>query len=273
MGQLKKQYRNFMLKPVADLVEHFSMYEQNFDVRLTNYSISVETNSEKYQFSDEPMSVQAFAMHAVINKDVGGEIRPMPERVKYFDFSGLKKIEQIPICYCVDINSAYLKSLEIEKIITPETFNTIDQKSRANKHAKINRLKAVGLFARAPTLIHYRGGEVEEITTKENPFAWVFFQACKTTGDAMMKIKKAEKNNYLMYWVDGIFVKENPEQAAAYLNKLGFECKIEKIENLRVLEGCVIYEKDGKSKFLFLPKSEKTNNHEFIDKINTAKIL
>jgi hypothetical protein len=262
-----------MLKPVTDIVAHFQLFESNFDVRLTNYSITLETNFEKYFFADEPISVQAFAMHATINKDVGGEIRPVPARIKYFDFSGLKNTEQIEKCYCVDINSAYLKALQLEGIITPETFKSIDEKSRASKHAKINRLKAVGLFARQPTTISYRAGEVEEITTKENPFSWVFFQACKTTGESMEAIKKAEKNNFLFYWVDGIFLKENPENAVNYLNSLGFECKIEEINNLKTIENAVIYEKEGKSKFLFMPQSEKINNANFVDRLNRAKTL
>ena len=270
---MKKTSRNFMLRPVADLISHFTLYERNFDVRLTNYSITVETNTEKYLFADEPISVQAFAMHAVINKDVGGEIRTAPRHIKYFDFSGLKDPEPIEECYCVDINSAYLKSLQLEGVISPETFKSIDEKSRKSKHAKMNRLKAVGLFARQPTVINYRAGQVEEITTKENPFSWVFFQACKTTGDAMEAIKKAQTNEFLMYWVDGIFLKSNPEAAVEYLNSIGFECKIEIINNLQIIEGAVIYEKEGKTKLLFMPQSEKINNREFLNQINNAKIL
>ena len=273
MSKTKKINRYFMLKPVTDIVAHFQLYEKNFDVRLTNYSITLETNIEKYFFADEPISVQAFAMHATINKDVGGEIRPVPSRIKYFDFSGLKNTEPIPECYCVDINSAYLKALELEGVITPETFATIDAKSRASKHAKMNRLKAVGLFARQPTVINYRGGEVEAITTTENPFSWVFFQACKTTGQYMEAIKKAQPAEFLFYWVDGIFLRENPQPAVNYLNSLGFECKIEIINNLRIIENAVIYEKEGKSKFLFMPQSEKTNNADFVARINRAKTL
>ena len=270
---MKKAHHYFMLKPVNDLVQHFKIYENDFDIRLTNYSITLETKNDKYHLADEPMSAQAFAMHAVINKDVGGEVRPIPSRIKYFDFAGLKKDEKIESCYCVDINSAYLKALQLENVITPETFAAIDQKSRASKHAKINRLKAVGLFARAPTLIHYKNGEVEDITTKENPFSWVFFQACKTTGNAMEAIKKIEKENYIMYWVDGIFLRDNPESAVNYLNSIGFECKTQKIDNLRVVGNAVIYEKENKSKLLFLPQTQKIENREFLSKINSSKIL
>jgi hypothetical protein len=273
MSKTKKINRYFMLKPITDIVTHFQQYESNFDVRLTNYSITLETNAEKYFFADEPISVQAFAMHALINKDIGGEIRQVPSRIKYFDFSGMKQAEPIEKCYCVDINSAYLKALQLEGIITPETFADIDKKSRASKHAKMNRLKAVGLFARQPTIISYRSGEVEEITTKENPFSWVFFQACKTTGKSMEAIKKSQSADFLFYWVDGIFLRSNPEPAVNYLNSIGFECKIEEINNLRIIENAVIYEKEGKSKLLFMPQTEKTNNYEFISRLNRAKTL
>jgi hypothetical protein len=62
------------------------------------------------------------------------------------------------------------------------------------------------------------------------------------------------QEKYLFYWVDGIFVKENPEIIVENLARQGFQSKIEIVENLRVYPKSIIYNKDGKEKILFLPQ-------------------
>jgi hypothetical protein len=68
--------------------------------------------------------------------------------------------------------------------------------------------------------------------------------------------------NYLFYWVDGIFMKENPQIIVDKLAEMGLESKIEIVENLRIYKKSLIYNKDGIEKVLFLPQvnGEKVNN-------------
>jgi hypothetical protein len=64
-------------------------------------------------------------------------------------------------------------------------------------------------------------------------------------------------NNFLFYWVDGIFIKDNPREIKEKIEKMGYACKIEKINNLEVFEKNIVYFKNGKEKILFLPIKEK----------------
>lgn len=260
-----------MLKNVGDVVQHFKRFFDKFSVQLSNYSLLVETEKEKTLFTDERMNPRTFAFYSMMKKDVGGEIRPAPPKVQYFDFSGLKKrgSYQVDECYSVDINSAYLQVLLNEGIITETTFNKIQSATTKSKTAKQDRLKSVGMFARVKCTILFSGDD-EKITTEENFYSWVFYTACHKTGEAMEKVKKEMKNEFLLYWVDGIFLTGNPEKAVSILSGLNFPAKIELIKNLRVEEGSVIYEKDGKTKILFLPRTNKTDANEFRKKTGRA---
>jgi hypothetical protein len=209
----------------------------------------------------------------MMKKDVGGEIRSIPDRIKYFSFAGLKPGEEIERCYSVDINSAYLQVLKNEGIITENTFKLINDKTKVSAEAKIDRLKSVGMFARNPLEIIYKNKKVFLCEPDENPYSWVFFEACKKTTDAMEKIKKEMKKEFILYWVDGIFLRGNQDRAVNILGELNFPAKIEIIDNLRVIDGAVIYLKDGKEKMLFLPSSQKESHKEFIQKTKHATIL
>lgn len=231
-----------------------------FKMKITNYTISAEVEGEKYFFADDPMNKTAFIFYNMMKKDVAGEIRPEAKNIKYFDFSGIKTGDKIKECYCVDINSAYLSVLKNEKIIKAQTFNAINKRTRKNDKVKMDRLKSVGMFASNPSIINFDNWEAAEITNEKNPFAWVFYTACQKTNEIMNSLID---ENFLFYWVDGIFTTKNPKKIADKIRKMGYACKIEKINNLEVYEKNIIYEKNGKEKILFLPIKEKKIKFNF----------
>jgi hypothetical protein len=225
-----------------------------FSMKITNYTISAEVEGEKYFFADEPMNKTAFVFYNMMKKDVAGEIQPEAQNVKYFDFSGVQAGDKIKSCYCVDINSAYLSVLKNEGIISKATFNKINERTRKNEKVKMDRLKSVGMFASNPSIIEFKNWEAANITTNKNPFSWVFYRACQKTNEIMTE---CIKDNFLFYWVDGIFVRDNPQEIKEKIEKLGYACKVEKIDNLEVFEKNIVYYKNGKEKILFLPVKEK----------------
>lgn len=226
----------------------------NFELKITNYTMSAKIDKQSYLFTDTPMSKASFIFYKMMLKDVGGEIRPEAKNIAYYDFSGITKGEKIENCYCVDMNSAYLTALKNEKIISKKTFNTINQRTSKNAKLKMDRLKSVGMFASSPTIINFQNSEAKKIENIKNPMAWVFYHACQKTTEI---IKQTINEDFLFYWVDGIFVKNNPERIKKEIEKMGFPCKIEKINNLRVGEKNILFNKEGKEKIIFLPIEKK----------------
>lgn len=250
----------FKPMPLQQIIDYANKeHDGNFTLKISNYTASVKAGKHNYLFSEDIIDTKAFRYYQKMNKEVAGEIREIPTNVKYHDFTGLVKSEEIiEDIICIDISSAYLSVLRNENIISENTFDWINSTSTKNKKAKTARLKSVGMFAKNPMKLIFEKGEIKEFDQTRNPFAWVFFLACQKTGEAMEKCKKELGDDFLFYWVDGIFFRNNTEKIPKILEilkTLGFNSKQENVRNLRKSEKTLLFEKDGKEKILFLPKT------------------
>ena len=264
MAKTKTTQHYFRKSNLAEIIDFGqNEFDGNFTLRVTNYTASIKAGNEKFFFANEPMDKTAFRYYQKINKELGGEIRETPGTIKYFDFSGMDRNQEITHLWCVDINSAYLSVLKNEKVITPETFGWINTTSRKNAKTKISRLKAVGMFAKNPLEVIYTNKEITKFSHERNPFQWVFFTACQKTGEAMELCKKELGDDYLFYWVDGIFTRKNPEKIVKILKTLGFQSKIEYVTKLKKTDKNIVFEKEGKQKILFLPQTYSEEIREF----------
>lgn len=254
-----KNKREFLLKDLNDLIDYFSD-ENTFKIRITNYSTKLEVNNDSFFFSDSKPDKEVFRLFNKMKSEIKGEIRLEERNYKYYNFSGLKSFTGD--CDSVDINSAYLSVLRNESIISQETYNYIFQRTQGSK--KENRLKAVGMFAKNPIEITYYKGKPLTIISKKEVYSWVFFLAVSETFKAMEAVKKELRKEFLFYWVDGIFLKNNSDKAVSILEKMNLSSKIEKIENLQNNDGLITYLKDNKEKMLFLPKNQKDEKYTLI---------
>jgi hypothetical protein len=73
-------------------------------------------------------------------------------------------------------------------------------------------------------------------------------------GEIMDEVKRRYKNTAIYYWVDGIAVSEDPWDVLCFIEHLGYQSKIEQITNCRLVNNWLCYDKDGKKKYLHLPK-------------------
>jgi hypothetical protein len=268
---MKKQTHHYYQMNLDEILNFGKeQYNGNFTLKLTNYTATMEVENKKYIFASENIDKKTFQFYNLINKNLGGEIRETPVKIKYYDFTGIHETK-IDNCFCVDINSAYLQVLKNENVIDEKTFLYIDQESRKTKGAKMARLKSVGLFAKNPISMIYENGEIKEFKQERNPFSWVFFLACQKTSEAMEIIKKEFPEEYLFYWVDGIYLRKNPEKIRQRLLQLGFPSKTENIKNLEKSEKNICYKKDNEEKILFLPKSYSEDISEI--KESLSKII
>jgi len=250
----------FKPMPLQEIIDFARKeHDGNFKLKISNYTASVKAGDHAYFFSEDVIDTKAFRYFQKMNKEVAGEIREIPTNVKYHDFTGLVKSEEtIEDIICIDISSAYLTVLRNENIISENTFDWINTTSRKNKKAKTARLKSVGMFARNPMELIFENGEIKNFEQNRNPFAWVFFLACQKTGEAMEICKKELGEDFLFYWVDGIFFRNNKEKIPIILEilkTLGFNSKQEIVSNLRKSEKTLLFNKEGKEKILFLPKT------------------
>lgn len=269
----KKKHTTFLLfENLSDLLPEFCQTYRDFTVTITNYSSKIETKDRKFLFTDGTGGAAPFIYHNQIKSQIGGEIRQYDRNFKYYDFSGIKPDQTFQDVFCVDINSAYLTVLRNEQIIDEKLYRDILKKTK-DPRKKMDRLKAIGMFARNQIVINFKNGEKQDIDPpKRNPYAWVFFTACKKTSEAMEVVKKEMRKDFLFYWVDGIFLKGNPDRAVEILKNLNFESKIELVSEIECFDNSIVFVKDEKEKLLFLPKNQKEELIPLKELLNFKKI-
>jgi hypothetical protein len=168
----------------------------------------------------------------------------------------------------IDINAAYPTALKNTGIISEETFNFL------MRLKKIQRLKAIGMLASSKFIYEFEKGElISTRKTDRNKYADIYFYASYEIGEILQKCSVLNKNDFLFYWFDGIYIKPNWIYAAEIMNLLkenNFEYSVSWIENFsaKELKNCIkiiwtelthsenkIIEKKQKS--VFLPKNKK----------------
>ena len=106
----------------------------------------------------------------------------------------------------LDLNSAYATALLNTDFIQENTYNYLQL------IPKIDRLSCVGMFASKKTTYHFdEKGEIVLVEPYESPTSGYFIYCIKIVGELMMKIKDAIGADFLMFWVDGIYIINNPE--------------------------------------------------------------
>lgn len=256
---------------LKSITNYFTANYDRYQLKITNYTMQIETDESKYLFSDGKMNKSVFIYYNMIKKDNAGEVREVPKDFRYYDFSGLENIQKEDSFFCIDLNSAYLSVLLRDKIITKDIFDKIHKRA-----AKKHRLQSVGMFAKNPVLIDIEKGVPTGYKMETDAFKWIFYHAVREVYLAMNKVKESDINNFLFYWVDGVFVKGKPEEVQKIFSELGFMSKIEPVKNFKKTDKSLVFDKYSNTKgifekkILFLPRSNKAEKKDIISQLKRA---
>ena len=227
------------------LIKKLKKEKKNFQTISTGYStkIIVENSNIDY-FLAETFSGEKFFYYVnKLKKEIkesGIFVDEIPQdEIKYFDI--YQKINEIDFSmseksvYCIDINSAYLSVLFKEGFISQDLFIELSQVE------KEIRLKIVGSLATQKTIIKYIEGKPVSIESKtDENMRNIFFYLCYEIGRTMNHIKQYCRQNYLFFWVDGIYFFSDEKYICEpkFINTLfsayGFETKTEQLFNFSV---------------------------------------
>lgn len=131
------------------------------------------------------------------------DINPNRNTLRYYNYN-VSQFNDIGRFYYVDFSACYLRVLNNRGVISDGLYTEI------NRLPKQDRLVCLGMLAYEPYRIRYRNGErygaIEQI---KNEYSHVFYLACQLTQELMENIIRRVNNDYIFYWVDGIFFK-NP---------------------------------------------------------------
>lgn len=233
-------------------------------VTRTTYSVKVETVRGKYLLSDGGMPGKCFGVARKLRKeagqrrtDIGGVDHwgtlPGADRhgARYYRFSGTVLP---PDAVCVDISAAYPSTMALGGVVSPDAVATV------MALPKPHRLKVVGMLATRRYTSNYQGGRSTGEVVTEEPTARAFFALCRKVGEVMDGAAVMAGADFLLYWVDGAFIRRSAAPAfAALLEAHGYATTSSEITDIALSRSgrFIRYRKDGKATYLCVP-SKKT---------------
>jgi len=136
----------------------------------------------------------------------------------------------------IDIDQAYWDTA-LQLGVLNEKLYAMGLSEEISKRA---RLVALGSLAKK--VYHYRfqgrqmiSSDIERSEETEN----IWFTICKRVSDVMLEIAQAVGDDYIFFWVDGIYIKNNPESIAKtqqIIEKWQYQSKIKAIHRIECTE-------------------------------------
>jgi hypothetical protein len=179
--------------------------------RMSGYTTIIETHEFKWIFNDD-IAESDFKFVDVaekIKEDVNRPDCPVIDEVKEFDLiyfdchNNLPDELKLRTAHNVDITNCYLTTSLNFGIIRKETFdyaNTL--KEKLDKH------KAFGMLATNYTCFYFNSGELKKVFPLVNEFERKYFFAVVSEISGVMKSILSELyEDFIFYWVDGIYFK------------------------------------------------------------------
>lgn len=206
---------------VLNLLNKLNEEKKTYQLRYTGYTMKITIGNCIYLFADAINTNDFFSACNKVKKDVKDTGEFFEENIQlsidYFKHS-LQEFRgnlDLNCVYNIDIKKAYATTLLNKRLISNETFLMLD------KLAKQDRLKVVGALATQTIITEIVNGEVIEnpVIKCDTNLRNCFFAICKEVGEIMNNCATIAGDDFLFFWVDGIYL-SNYRHAAEIKNYL-----------------------------------------------------
>lgn len=239
---MKKQNAATMFKNPQlqeSIIRQYKEAGIDFQVKHSNYNTQIIGKESVMKFIQTEHHTRVFVAYNKIVKDLKAaertvEILQGEWSTENFDSkNGLKPCSYKTVLN-LDITSAYPYCLFINKLITLDTFNYLMQLPKSE------RLPAIGMIAKKSVWIDYKNGKAESWDLKAGEYANIFFFVIQQITDLMAWAAEIAGNDFLFYWVDGIFLKptiskKKLQQITGIFAEQGYYYKYENVKNFSVV--------------------------------------
>lgn len=160
------------------------------------------------------------------------------ERIDYIKVGSFKPGETLTDLVCVDVDYAYWQTAYNLRIISKGIY----ERGLKEDISKVVRLAALGSLAKNKTIWDFDGKVFKReavINSKTTENLW--FAICKTVGDMMASISREVGDDFVFYWVDGIYIKDKSRALNKVLNAFKERHYGTKIEHVQWVK----FEDDG----------------------------
>ena len=169
-------------------------------------------------------------------------LRPEFEKQYFSEDVHYMKVARVPLgqtfedVFEVDIDEAYWKTAHLLGIISDSLY----KRGAKGNISKQCRLTALGSLAKKVYYYEFKGKALKRIKTDKDPLLEnLWFTICKRVSDVMHETIKSLGDDFIFYWVDGIYVKgksENITKCIDIFNKWGYNSKYKQIKKIHFHE-------------------------------------
>jgi hypothetical protein len=239
---MKKQNAATMFKNPQlqeSIIKQYKEAGLDFQVKHSNYNTQIIGQESVIKFIQTEHSIKVFIAYNKIVADLKKsdktvEILQGEWSTENFDSkNGLKPCSYKTVLN-LDITSAYPYCLFINKLITLDTFNYL------MALPKNERLPAIGMIAKKSVWIDYQKGKATTWDVKTGEYANIFFFVIQQITDLMAWAADIAGEDFLFYWVDGIFLKptiskKKLQEITGIFAEQGYYYKYENVKNFSVV--------------------------------------
>jgi hypothetical protein len=239
---MKKQNAATMFKNPQlqeSIIKQYKEAGLDFQVKHSNYNTQIIGQESVIKFIQTEHSIKVFIAYNKIVADLKKsdktvEILQGEWSTENFDSkNGLKPCSYKTVLN-LDITSAYPYCLFINKLICLDTFNYL------MALPKNERLPAIGMIAKKSVWIDYQKGKATTWDVKTGEYANIFFFVIQQITDLMAWAADIAGDDFLFYWVDGIFLKptiskKKLQEITGIFAEQGYYYKYENVKNFSVV--------------------------------------
>jgi hypothetical protein len=221
------------------IIKQYKEAGLDFQVKHSNYNTQIIGQETVLKFIQTEHSIKVFVAYNKIVSDLKKsdktvEILQQDWSTENFDSkNGLKPCSYKTVLN-LDITSAYPYCLFINKLISKDTFNYL------MALPKSERLPAIGMIAKKSVWIDYNNGKASNWDVKTGEYANIFFFVIQQITDLMAWAADIAGDDFLFYWVDGIFLKptiskKKLQEITGIFAEQGYYYKYENVKNFSVV--------------------------------------
>jgi hypothetical protein len=221
------------------IIKQYKEAGLDFQVKHSNYNTQIIGQESVIKFIQTEHSIKVFIAYNKIVADLKKsdktvEILQGDWSTENFDSkNGLKPCSYKTVLN-LDITSAYPYCLFINKLICLDTFNYL------MALPKNERLPAIGMIAKKSVWIDYQKGKATTWDVKTGEYANIFFFVIQQITDLMAWAADIAGEDFLFYWVDGIFLKptiskKKLQEITGIFAEQGYYYKYENVKNFSVV--------------------------------------
>lgn len=241
----------------------------------------------KYQNSLEPLDlgfVKRVKNHVVRNEVYLNFTEYLhPSMIQYVDIGIKPPGSEFYDVYEVDVDEAYWKTALLKNVITQDLYDEgskFKQEPNLTKdqlqYKKNVRLIALGSLARKKSVYTFTGSRIVlSSIVRSDLTEMVWYAICKHIADLMQRLKDVAGESFLMYWVDGIYVRSKAvaDKMSQIIESNGYTAKVKKIDKAEYTETkAIMHDSTDESRTFNLPKYNKKKVKFNMVEINNSAV-